>query len=206
MNYRGNNDLIAILDVSHTNELEKKSKLIYWNGGVNMSMNKLDYRVEGDHVLVLERVFDAPKDLVFKMFKEPEHLKHWWGPNGWDLTVCDIDFRPGGTWHYCMKCIDKDQGEFYGMESWGKAVYKHIVEPEMMSYTDYFSDADGNIDETLPASVNSLEFIDLGGKTKLVNRAEYVSAEALKQVMDMGMLEGITETWNRLEAHLKDLK
>jgi uncharacterized protein YndB with AHSA1/START domain len=61
-----------------------------------MSDNKMVSRVENDKVLVLERVFDAPRELVFKMFKEPEHLMHWWGPRGWELPVCNIDFRPGG--------------------------------------------------------------------------------------------------------------
>jgi uncharacterized protein YndB with AHSA1/START domain len=92
------------------------------------------------------------------------------------------------------------------MESWGKGVYKEIVEPEMISYTDYFSDAEGNSNETLPSTEITMEFIDLGGKTKLVNRAEYVSAEALKTVMDMGMLQGITETWDRLAERLNEIK
>lgn len=169
-----------------------------------MAMNQLKSRVDGDKVLVLERIFNAPQELVFQMFKEPEHLKHWWGPTGWELPVCNIDFRPGGTWHYCMKCME--QGEYYGMESWGKAIYKDIVEPEMIHYTDYFSDAVGNIDESLPASNNTVEFIDLDGTTKLVNRSEYVSAEELQKVLDMGMLHGITETWDRLEKHLQELK
>lgn len=163
-------------------------------------------RVENDKVLVLERVFNAPRELVFSMFKEAEHLKHWWGPRGWEVTVCNIDFRPGGVWHYCMKCIDRNQGEFYGMESWGKGVYKEIDEPDRFVYTDYFSDAEGNVNEELPATVVAMEFIDLGGKTKLVSRSEYVSAEALKTVMDMGMLQGITETWDRLEERLNEVK
>ena len=168
--------------------------------------NQVSSRVENDKILVLERIFDAPRDLVFTMFKEAEHLKHWWGPAGWDLPVCNIDFQPGGIWHYCMKCMDQNQGEFYGMESWGKAVYKDIIEPERIIYVDYFSDAEGNVDENLPSTEVTLDFIDLDGKTKLVNRAEYVSAEALKTVMDMGMLQGISETWNRLEKHLIKIK
>jgi uncharacterized protein YndB with AHSA1/START domain len=162
-------------------------------------------RVENDRVLVLERVFDAPRDLVFTMFKEPEHLKHWWGPKGWELPVCNIDFRPGGVWHYCMKCVDKTT-EYFGMESWGKSVYNEIVEPEKIVYTDYFSDAEGNSNEEMPSTVATMEFIDLGGKTKIVSRSEYVSAEALKSVMDMGMLAGITETWDRLEERLNAVK
>ncbi|MEC0182987.1 SRPBCC domain-containing protein [Paenibacillus peoriae] len=168
--------------------------------------NNVNSSIENDRVLVLERVFDAPRDLVFRMFKEPEHLKRWWGPKGWEVPVCNIDFRPGGIWHYCMKCVDQNQGQFYGMESWGKGIYKEIVEPEKIIYTDYFSDAEGNLNESMPSSLITMEFIDLGSKTKLVNRSEYMSAEALKTVMDMGMLQGITETWNRLGEFLESLK
>ncbi|UOQ46707.1 SRPBCC domain-containing protein [Gracilibacillus caseinilyticus] len=168
-----------------------------------MSTSEMKSRVVNEKVLVLERIFHAPQDLVFQMFKEADHLKHWWGPAGWELPVCHVDFRNGGSWHYCMKCVDRNQGDFYGMESWGKVIYKKIIEPETIIYTDYFSDAEGTIDETMPSSEITLEFIDIGnGQTKLVNHAEYVSAEALQKVMDMGMLQGITETWDRLEERL----
>jgi len=171
-----------------------------------MPNNAMVTRVEDNRIIVLERIFDAPRDLVFKMFKEPEHLKFWWGPEGWELPVCRIDFRPGGVWHYCMKCVNRNQREFYGMESWGKGIYKAITEPELIIYTDYFSDAEGNIDEKLPSSEVTLEFIEMDRKTKLINRGEYISAEALKTVMDMGMEQGITETWNRLEEYLNQIK
>jgi len=171
-----------------------------------MANNAMVSKVEGERVLVLERVFDAPRDLVFKMFKEPEHLKHWWGPRGWDLPVCNIDFRPGGVWHYCMKCVDEKQGQYYGMESWGKGVYKEIVEPEKVVYVDYFSDAEGNENDAMPVANITMVFIDLGGKTKLVSRTEYASAETLKSVMDMGALDGITQTWDRLEERLNAVK
>src|SRR3954469_11488472 len=171
-----------------------------------MSNNAMVSRVKNDRVLVLERVFNAPQELVFKMFKEPEHLKHWWGPRGWELTVCHVDFRPGGVWHYCMKCSDQGQGQFYGMESWGKGVYKEIVETEKIIYTDYFSDPEGNTNDTMPATEITMEFIDMDGKTKLVSTGEYVSADALKSVIDMGMMQGITETWDRLEERLIEVQ
>lgn len=170
-----------------------------------MSNNSMVSRVENDRVLILERVFDAPRDLLFEMFKDPEHLKRWWGPRGWEIPVCTVDFRPGGVWHYCMKCVDENLGDFFGMESWGKGIYKEIIEPEKISYTDYFSDAEGNSNDSMPSTEITLEFIDLDGKTKLINRAQYVSAEALKTVMDMGMLQGITETWDRLNEHVQSL-
>lgn len=167
-----------------------------------MAQGKMNHRVEGDKVLVLEREFDAPRDLVFEMFADSEHLKHWWGPRGWDLPVSRLDFREGGSWLYCMRCVDESQGEFYGQESWGKMVYAQIVRPERIVYTDYFTDAEGNVDTSLPASDTVLEFVDLGGRTRLVSRTTYATPEALKTVLDMGMLPGITQTWDRLEERL----
>ena len=171
-----------------------------------MSNNAMASRVENENVLVLERVFDAPRALVFEMYKKPEHLKRWWGPRGWELPVCNVDFRPGGVWHYMMKCVDKNQGDFYGMESWGKGVYEAIDEPNTIVYTDYFTDSDGNTNAEMPSTDVTMEFIDVGGKTKLVSRSAYATAEGLKAVMDMGMLQGITETWDRLEEHLASVK
>lgn len=167
--------------------------------------NEMTHTVEGDKVLVLERVFDAPRELVFEMFTDCRHLEQWWGPRGWELPVCKMDFRPGGTWLYCMKCVDEAQGDFYGMESWGKQVFKAIDAPRSLSYTDYFSDADGNVNDSLPATDATVEFIEHDGKTKIVSRSTYATAEALKTVMDMGMLQGITETWDRLEERLGEV-
>ncbi|MBD0381811.1 SRPBCC domain-containing protein [Paenibacillus sedimenti] len=167
--------------------------------------NQMITKVEGQE-LILERVFDAPRELVFKAFSEAEHLKHWWGPRGWTLTVCNVDFRPGGIWHYCMKCIDEKQGDFFGMESWGKAVYREIVEPEKIAFVDYFSDAQGNEAEGMPSSQVTITFEEYEGKTKLINRGKYASAEALKAVLDMGMEQGISETWDRLDEHLQSIQ
>ncbi|RTR34083.1 SRPBCC domain-containing protein [Robertmurraya yapensis] len=166
---------------------------------------KMISKVEGN-VLILEREFDAPKELVFKAFSEPEHLKQWWGPRGWTVPVCNVDFRPGGVWHYCMKCVDENQGDFFGMESWGKGVYEEIIQDEKIVYRDYFSDAEGNEAEGMPSTRVTLLFEEQDGKTKLINRAEYDSSEALKTVLDMGMEQGITETWDRLEEHLASTK
>jgi uncharacterized protein YndB with AHSA1/START domain len=167
--------------------------------------NKMITKVEGRE-LTLERVFDAPRELVFQAFSEAEHLKQWWGPRGWTLTVCDIDFRPGGVWHYCMKCMDKNQGDFYGMESWGKAVYEDIVKSEKIVYVDYFSDAEGTESAEMPSTDVTLTFVEFEGKTKLINRGVYASPEALKTVLDMGMEQGIAETWDRLDEHLQSVQ
>lgn len=167
---------------------------------------KMSSRVENDRTLVLERTFDAPPKLVFKMYTEEEHLKHWWGPQGWEVPYCKVDLRPGGVWHYCMKCVDKKQGEYFGMEAWGKGIYKEITAPEKLIYTDYFSDKDGNSNMELPSTDIVLELMDVNGKTKLICRAEYATKDALKTVMDMGMLEGISQTWDRLDDRLNRMQ
>ncbi|WP_269432521.1 SRPBCC domain-containing protein [Gordoniibacillus kamchatkensis] len=92
------------------------------------------------------------------------------------------------------------------MESWGKAVFQEIAPVEKIVYVDYFSDAEGNEAEGMPSTEVTLTFVEHEGKTKLVNRARYASAEALKTVLDMGMEQGITETWDRLAEHLQAIQ
>ncbi|RJX37781.1 SRPBCC domain-containing protein [Paenibacillus pinisoli] len=167
--------------------------------------SKMKTKVDGN-VLTIERDFNAPRSLVFQVYSDAEHIKQWWGPRGWEVTVCNLDFRPGGIWHYCMKCIDRNQGDFFGMESWGKAIYSTIVQDEKIEYTDYFSDAEGNVPEDMPASDITLIFEEQDGRTKLVTIARYVSAEALQTVLDMGMERGFSETMDRLEEHLDSVK
>jgi len=166
--------------------------------------NKLVSKVEGRE-LVLERIFDAPRPLVFEAFTKAEHLMRWFGTDGWPLTVCNIDFRPGGVWHYCMKCVDQSQ-EYFGQESWSKAVFREIAEPERIVYVDAFSDADGNVNKDMPEARVSLDFVDLGDRTKLINRTLYATEEALQSVLDMGVIQGVSQTWNHLDGYLAELQ
>jgi uncharacterized protein YndB with AHSA1/START domain len=170
----------------------------------NNAANKMTTKVE-DKVLTLERTFDAPRALVFKAFSEAEHLKRWFGPKGWTLTVCNIDFRPEGVWHYCMKCIDESQ-EYFGQESWGIGVFREIVEPERFVYVDSFSDVEGNINEGMPETLVTMTFVEHEGKTKLISHAQYASTEALKTVIDMGMIEGTKSHYDNLEEYLEKIK
>ncbi|HEX2863807.1 MAG TPA: SRPBCC domain-containing protein [Deinococcales bacterium] len=162
----------------------------------------LSSRVEAGKELIIERVFKAPPQLVFEAFSTAEHLKRWWGPRGWEVPYCTVDFRPGGRWHYCMKCVDPAQGQFFGMESWGLGIYGDIETPARIVYTDHFSDAAGAVNEELPSTLCTLTFEAVDGGTKVTNRAVYASEDGLKTVLDMGMLKGISETWDRLAEFL----
>jgi uncharacterized protein YndB with AHSA1/START domain len=163
----------------------------------------LTSRIEADRELVIERVFRAPRALVFEAFTQAEHLRRWWAPRGWAVPHCTVDFRVGGRWHYCMECVDQAQGDFFGMQSWGLGVYEDIAAPERIVYTDFFSDADGGVNEAMPATHVTLTFEEVEGGTLVVNRAAYASADQLRTVLDMGMLQGVTDTWDRL-AELLD--
>lgn len=148
--------------------------------------------------LVMEYTFNAPRELVFEMWSKAEHLVNWWGPQGWTLPVCTMDFRPGGAWHYCMKGME-------GEESWGKAIYQEIVRPERIVYQDYFSDAEGTLREDIVGSKVTLEFSEQGNKTLVTTRALFPSVDALEASVAMGMVEGMNETWGRLVDYLKSI-
>src|ERR1041385_1556257 len=77
---------------------------------------------------VISRVFDAPRDLVWKAFTECEHLMHWWGPKGFKMVSCKMDFRPGGIFHYCLESPD-------GQKMWGKFIYREIKAPDYFEHT-----------------------------------------------------------------------
>jgi uncharacterized protein YndB with AHSA1/START domain len=146
--------------------------------------------------LTLSRVFNAPRQLVFEAFSTCEHLKHWWGTKQWPISYCKIDFRPGGTWRYCL------QGPNKGEESWGKSVYREIVQPQRIVYTDAFSDKDGNIAKGMPEMLITMTFAKQGDNTKLTSITKFASLEDLENIIKMGALEGIKETWDRLEEYL----
>jgi len=152
-----------------------------------------------DQVLIMTRFFNAPRELVFEAYTSCEHLKNWWGPKEWPMDECTIDFRPGGEWFYCLR------GPNDGDESWGKAIYKEIAEPERIVYADYFCDKDGNINEEMPAPEITMTFESFDDKTKLTGTAQYPTAEALKTVLDMGMVDGMGSSLDRLEEHLGNL-
>ncbi len=96
----------------------------------------------GERELIITWIFDAPRELVWKAWTDPERVKRWWGPKGFTSPVYKIDLRVSGVYLNCMRSPD-------GQDYWGTGVYREIVEPERIVYTDSFSDAEGNL---VPAS------------------------------------------------------
>jgi uncharacterized protein YndB with AHSA1/START domain len=117
-------------------------------------------------------VFDAPRELVWRAWADPEHFQRWWGPKGFTAPACRMDFRVGGTYLWCMRAPD-------GMEYWTAGVFREIVHLQRIVYTDSFADAHGNrvpsshygLSEALPAElVVTVAFEEVASGTRLTVR------------------------------------
>lgn len=153
-----------------------------------------------NNTLIIERTFDAPRQRIWDAYTNADQFVKWWGPKGWETTVKEFDFRSDGNNHYCMKCVDKNQGEWYDQEAWGTMQFEQIDAPNSFIYKDYFSDADGTLNQSMPVMTITMEFIEEDGKTRLITRGVVDTKEQLEQLINMDMIEGITSTLDKLEA------
>ena len=92
------------------------------------------------------------------------------------------------------------------VESWGHTVFREIVEPERIVSVDAFADAAGKVNEGLPAMVVTVSFGELAGQTSVTSRAEFATAADLETVIQMGMEEGMSQSWDQLDAYLVQLQ
>ena len=113
--------------------------------------------LSAERELVVTRIFDAPRLLLFKMWTEPEHLARWWGPRGFTGLSGRMDVRPGGTWTRSMQAPDGSVIRKHG-------VYRDIVAPERLVFTYVTDGPEGNPG---PATLVTVTFADVGGKTRL---------------------------------------
>jgi len=160
---------------------------------------------ENGRNLIIERTFNASKNLLFQVYSSSSHLEQWWGPRGWETTNYQFDFQPEGIWHYCMRCVDKEQEEYFGQEAWGKGVFKEIVENEKIVYTDMFSDEEGNTDDRLPVILVTITFQETETGAMLQVHSEFPTVEDMQKLKEMGMVEGFTSQLDRLEEYLHDV-
>jgi len=161
---------------------------------------------------VIARVFDAPRDLVWKVWTEAEHLAQWWGPKGCTIRVASLDVRPGGVFHYAMAYQP-------GQEMWARFVYREIEPPERMVYVSSFSDAEGGVTRapfpqlkgTFPLAIlNTVTLNEEGGKTTVTVRGRPLNATADERATYRGMFssmqQGFTGTFESLDAYLAKLQ
>jgi len=149
--------------------------------------------------LTIEREFAAPKAKLWQAYADKDLFAQWWGPEGWETTVKEFNFAPGGRNHYCMKCVDENQGEWFGQESWGLMTYQDITEPDSFTYRDAFSDESGAVNKEMPLLNISIELREQGDKTALVTVVHGDSAEDIEKLVGMGMIEGFSSSADKLE-------
>jgi len=154
---------------------------------------------------VLTRVFDAPRDLLWKCFTDPERMKQWWGPKGFKVLVSKMDLRVGGTYLYGMQTPD-------GKAMWGKFVYREITPPEKLVFINSFSDEAAGLTRhpmspTWPLQLlSTFTFEEMGAKTRFTIRwAPYDATEEERKTFEAGrssMTQGWSGTLEQLEAYL----
>ncbi len=143
--------------------------------------------------IIMTRVFDAPRDLVFKVMTDPKHIPQWWGKRDHTTIVNKMDARPGGQWHYVERTSEGSEYGFFG-------VYHAVVSPQRLVYTYEFDGMSGHV------GLVTVTFEEEGSKTKLTETSLFPSVEDRDAVIQSGMEEGANETYDRFDELLVTLK
>ena len=152
--------------------------------------------------LTVERQFKATQDTVWGAFSSSDMLDRWFSPRGWECTTKEFNFEDGGTWVYSFRCVDPEQKDFYGMEMPGMLTYDSINPKDSFGYTDTFLNDKGEVDESMPSSHTELTLTTNDDGTLMSFITTYASPEALDQVIEMGMKDGLNESFDKLEEVL----
>ena len=148
---------------------------------------------EADREIVITRMLDAPRELVWKALTDPEHLIRWWGPRGFTSTFHEIDVRPGGVWRFIMHGPD-------GVDYGNHIVFEEVVAPERLAYQHGTDEEPGQFQGTITLA-------DRDGRTELTLRTLFASSEDREfAVREIGAIEGGNSTLDRLEEHLATMR
>ncbi len=147
-----------------------------------------------DREIVGSRIMDAPPELVFKAYTDPELIPRWWGPRRYTTTVDKMDVRPGGVWRFVHRAPDGGVYAFNG-------VFREIAPPTRLVYTFNYEGAPGH------EAVETVTFEEAeGGKTKMTDHMLFETREERDGMLNSGMEEGAAETIDRLAELLKELQ
>jgi uncharacterized protein YndB with AHSA1/START domain len=145
--------------------------------------------MESDRELVITRVFDAPRDRVFRAWTDPEQAKRWMGPRGFTATHLEGELRPGGAWRACLR-RDAD-----GEELWQGGIWREVVEPERLAFTFAWDDEQGRPGHQTLVEVT---FTERAGRTTMNFRQAVFDSVAQRD----GHRGGWTSAFERLAEHL----
>jgi uncharacterized protein YndB with AHSA1/START domain len=157
-----------------------------------MSIDNHFDAVMTDREIVITRDVDFPRALVWKAFTDAEHIKHWWGPNGFTNTIHEMNVKVGGVWRFIMHGPD-------GTDYPNHIAYTKLVEPERLEY-DHTSD--GRKNEDFFHAIATFEALDGGTRTRVTLRLQCTTAEQRAKKEEFGVIEGGRQTMGRLAAYL----
>lgn len=143
-----------------------------------------------DNIITHTRLLDAPRELVWEVWTNPEHIKEWWGPNDFTLTTKSMNAEPGKTWEFIMHGMGRDWNN--------KIEYVEVVKPSLLSYKH-----SGERSEDYNFTV-SVSFEEVEGKTLLTMRSIFKSKEIIEELnKNVNAIEGGKQTLNRLDNYIK---
>lgn len=155
-------------------------------------VNETTFTTPSDREILGTRVVDAPRELVWEAWTNPEHVPHWLlGPEGWTMPVCEIDLRSGGAWHFVWRRSDGTEMEMRGE-------YREVEPPERLVHTESWG---GDWPETL----NTLILSEEDGKTTMAQTVLYPSKEARDAALATGMTKGASISFERLDEYLRTM-
>ena len=160
--------------------------------------SKTEFSTPADNEIQFVRRFAVSREKLWAMWTQAEHLRHWWGPQGFATPVCEVDFRPGGAWFYCMQ---DPEGQRYC----GKMIYQEIEAPHRFTARDIFTDEDGNPSPDMPEAHSEFEFAESNGDTVLTCGSRYKTREERDSIIEMGVEAGLSQCFDRLEDYLSTL-
>lgn len=154
--------------------------------------NASEATLPSDREIDVSRRFDAPRELVWEAFTRPEHVAHWWGPQGFTTTTAEMEVRSGGVWRFVMHAPN-------GVDYQNFVHYLEVVKPERLVYEH------GEDEEHIHFKV-TVTFVERDGATEVTLRQVYDATEARdRSVKEFGAIEGATQTLARLAAYLESM-
>ena len=149
-----------------------------------------------DREIVISRVFNAPRQLVWDAWTKPEYVARWFGADGWTVPVCEIDLRPGGTYRYVMRSAE-------GQEVIMRGVYREVVAPERLVSTEVFEGFSEVGYRPEDDTVSTAVLTERDGKTTWTGTIVYPSKEIRDGALATPMEEGMNGSFDRLDAVLE---
>jgi uncharacterized protein YndB with AHSA1/START domain len=156
------------------------------------SSSRAKVSLPSDAEILIERAFDAPRDLVYKAYTTPELVKRWWHANRGEVTSVEIDLRVGGSWRYVMITPDGTEVAFHGE-------YREVVPDERLVSTEFYEGLPEGVPEEDATTLNTTTFADEGGGTKLTILVQAKNRMTRDAIIESGMEDGLQDALALLE-------